>query len=401
MTEEQDKYAQRLIEAGMPSEQAYAIASKKAEQEPWLDKSSKPKAAVVDKYKPKSAFDHLPDLPTPPQVSSVPVPVKETKIDYRQGNIPVWVKDLIDTHLAIEQDDAKKAGALGFMARSLILATLPYRDQKNADGTPKESFTRKNGDFRLRIVAGYTGGIPFGIYPRLLMSWVNTEAVRKQSPVIELGDSLRIFLRDVLDLRSTSGGKRGTGTLVTEQMKRLFGSLVTAQFESKQAARGFSMSNIMIAERLELGDSMDALWEPQEHNEAGHWQSRVRLTNSFFQECIENPVPIDLRAYKALRGSAMAMDIYTWLTFRMSYLKDRSKPIRWEALMLQFGSGIGAFAEGEEATKRAVFNFRRDFLKNLQLVQIVYPDARIDTTDTGLILLPSRPHVLAHQARLF
>ena len=60
------------------------------------------------------------------------------------------------------------------------------------------------------------------------MSWVTTEAVRTGSPVIELGDSLRVFLRDVLELRSTGGGARGSGSRVTEQMKRLFGSLLTA-----------------------------------------------------------------------------------------------------------------------------------------------------------------------------
>ena len=61
------------------------------------------------------------------------------------------------------------------------------------------------------------------------MSWVATEAVRKQSPVIELGESLGLLLGDALELRSSGGGVRGSSTRVTEQMKRLFGSLVTAQ----------------------------------------------------------------------------------------------------------------------------------------------------------------------------
>ena len=99
--------------------------------------------------------------------------------DFRSNKpVPSWIREVIETHLAIETEDAKQAGALGFMARALVIATMPYKDQKNPDGTPKESFTRQNGDFKLRIVAGYDGGIPFGIYPRLLMSWVTTEAVR-------------------------------------------------------------------------------------------------------------------------------------------------------------------------------------------------------------------------------
>jgi len=176
--------------------------------------------------------------------------------DFRSSKpVPSWIREVIETHLAIETEDAKKAGAPGFMARALVIATMPYKDQKNPDGTPKESFTRQNGDFKLRIVAGYDGGIPFGIYPRLLMSWVTTEAVRKQSPVIELGDSLSIFLRDVLDLRSTGGGKRGTATRVSEQMKRLFGSLITAQYSGSQEKRGFVMKNVLIADELEVDEN--------------------------------------------------------------------------------------------------------------------------------------------------
>ena len=125
-------------------------------------------------------------------------------IDYRSNApLPKWVSEVIEAHLAIEQEDARSAGALGFMARALVLATMPYKDPKT------DAYVRSNGDFRLRIVAGYEGGIPFGIYPRLLMSWVTTEAVQNKSPVIELGDSLSQFLREVLELRSTGGGRRG------------------------------------------------------------------------------------------------------------------------------------------------------------------------------------------------
>ncbi|HEX7719698.1 MAG TPA: replication protein RepA, partial [Woeseiaceae bacterium] len=223
-------------------------------------------------------------------------------LDYRSDQpIPEWVREVIDTHLAIESEDAKSAGALGFMSRALVIATMPYKDPK------ADVFKRQNGDFRLRIVAGYEGGVPYGIYPRLLMSWVSTEAVRTRSPLIELGDTLRDFLHNVMDLRSTGGGKRGSGGRVAEQMKRLFGSLITAQYSGGQDHRGFLLKNVLIADELALDDDKDGLWTPQASHEAGRWRSSVRLTNSFFQECITNPVPIDLRAYKALRGSPLAM----------------------------------------------------------------------------------------------
>lgn len=314
-------------------------------------------------------------------------------IDFRSPHaVPDWVRDVIEAQLAIDTEDAKKAGTLGFMARALVIATMPYKDQKNPDGTPKESFTRQNGDFKLRIVAGYDGGIPFGIYPRLLMSWVTTEAVKNQSPIIELGESLRAFLRDVLDLRSSSGGKRGTATRVNEQMKRLFGSLITAQYATND--KKFTLKNVLIADSFELNEDEDAaLWTPQSKGEAGAWQSKVKLTNNFFQECVTRPVPIDLRAYKALRGSPLAMDIYTWLTYRMSYVESKTRPISWESLMMQFGSGYGLASSNPSSVRQAVADFKRAFLKALKSVLIVYPEATVEAGSSGLILYKSPTHI--------
>jgi len=311
-------------------------------------------------------------------------------VDYRKS-VPKWVKDAIEEHLGHDIEDAKHAGALGFMARALVMATMPYKDPKT------DAFTRKNGEFKLRILAGYEGGIPYGIYPRLLLSWVTTEAVRCQSPVIELGDSLRGFLRDVMELRSNSGGSRGTATRVSEQMKRLFGALITAQYTGDlgNGRKGFKLRNVMIADDLELNgedwalddnnDSGTALWRPQGQEEAGRWQSTVRLNQNFFQECIDRPVPIDLRAYKALRGSPLAMDVYTWLTYRMSYTERRTRPIPWASLMLQFGSNF--------KNEQAVRDFKKAFLKALKAVALVYPQAQVEVKDNGLVLIPSPTHI--------
>ena len=318
-------------------------------------------------------------------------PARSLDVDYRTGQVPGWVREVIETQLAIESEDAKSAGSLGFMARALVLATMPYKDPKT------DVFMRRNGDFRLRIVAGYDGGIPYGIYPRLLMSWVATEAVRRQSPVLELGDSLRGFLREVMDIRSASGGSRGAHTRVSEQMKRLFGSLVSAQYTGSRAPT-FTLRNVLIAQELHLDerdgglfdepDEPGRLWTPQNAGDVGRWRSRLLLSDGFFQECITHPVPIDLRAYKALRGSPLAMDAYTWLSYRMSYTHRRTQPIRWESLMMQFGSNYNP--ANFEQSKR---DFKKNFLRALKLVQIVYPEANVLTDESGLVLLPSRTHV--------
>jgi hypothetical protein len=335
---------------------------------------------------------------------SIKTPAPQT-FDFRSTKpLPQWVREVIDESMAIESESARAAGQLGFMSRALVLATMPYRDPKSA------VFERQNGDFKLRILAGYEGGVPYGVYPRLLMSWVTTEAVRTQSPELNLGASLAAFLRDVMGV-DAGGGVRGSSTRVSEQMKRLFGSFVTAQYSGKMQSRGFMLKNILIAEEAEFTEadmreldkisaprklagkggetpSGDALWQPQAAAELGAWQSKLRLTNTFFQECVSNPVPIDLRAYRALRGSAMAMDIYTWLTWRLNNLSKPSRPIPWEALQTQFGTSLALDEQGRR-------DFKKAFLKYLKIVLTIYPQANLEVTDRGLILKPSRPHIPA------
>lgn len=385
--QQREAYRLRLIESGLTIEEATQIARRTTIQNHRI--------ASSDTSSPITQTDQIatPEKNTPPQADQV----TSTEIDYRKGKIPAWVQEVIETHFAIEAEDARNAKSVGFMARALVIATMPYKDPK------ADVFKRENGDFRLRIVAGYEGGVPYGIYPRLLMSWVTTEAVRTQSPLIELGDSLSIFLRDVLDIQR-GGGKRGSSTRVAEQMKRLFGSLITAQYTDNMQNRGFMLKNIIIADDLELYEEdiqlesededtdKSTLWIPQEKGLAGTWKSKVRLSNGFFRECIDKPVPIDLRAYKALRGSPLAMDVYTWLTYRMSYTERRTRPIRWEALMGQFGSNY--------TTLRAVLDFKKAFLHALKTVLVVYPLANVEVTDNGIILLPSPPHV-SKQRELF
>ena len=105
------------------------------------------------------------------------------------------------------------------------------------------------------------------------------------------------------------------------------------------------------------------------------------MSAEFFDELVAHAVPIDLRALKALKGSPLALDIYSWLTYRMSYLR---KPclIPWEALQMQFGADYGRQRD-----------FRRKFLAHLGDVLHVYPAARLSEQPAGFLLRPSLTHV--------
>jgi len=82
---------------------------------------------------------------------------------------------------SLESVDALSAGALGFMPRLLVLTTLPHRRPEC------HRFERVNGRHTLRMSAPRRVGLPYGSYPRLLLAYLTTQAVRTKSPQIDLG----------------------------------------------------------------------------------------------------------------------------------------------------------------------------------------------------------------------
>ena len=276
---------------------------------------------------------------------------------------------LITQSMAIEAEDAAKAGAVGFMARALVQATLPHSK------TAGNEFSRTNGNFTLSLLAPSHVGLPYGAIPRLLLSWMTTEAVRTKSRELELGDSLSGFMRE-LDL-IPKAGRWGTTLRLKEQMTRLFASSVTCTYSDK---RGVAMQSVNVVDAAQLW------WNPKDPKQAALWKSTVSLGERFYNEIIERPVPIDIRALAALKRSPMALDIYLWLTYRMSYL-NTPVSIPWAALSIQFGAGY-----------KEVRQFRAAFLRELKRVLVVYPEAKVRVMEAGLdggalMLSPSKTHI--------
>jgi len=274
------------------------------------------------------------------------------------------VDSLINQALAIEDESAQDAGSLGFMARAMVQATLPHRKVEGNE------FTRVNGNYSLSIMAPSRIGLPYGTIPRLLLAWVTTEAVKTKERELELGDSLSAFMRE-LDMVPT-GGRWGSITRLKDQTRRLFASSITAIYEKGPA---FAVVNQAVA------DSATFWWDTKSPEQAGLWKSSVILSEKFYHEVIDRPVPIDMRAIKALKKSPMALDIYTWLTYRMSYLK-KPAVIPWSAVAAMFGSDYALLRQ-----------FKAAFLVELKKVVLIYPQVQVEPTEHGLLIRPSLTHI--------
>ena len=209
--------------------------------------------------------------------------------DNEDDDLDQFVRDVLMT----EAEEARQAGAVGFIARALTQATMPHKAPSDNE------FTRQNGHFTLTMMSPRQVGLPYGSIPRLLLSWMTTEAVRTRSPVLELGPTLSAFMAELGLARR--GGERGDITRFRNQTMRLFCSTVSCRYEDKTQDVG---GNLNIVEKYSLW------WNPKAPDQMPLWKSTVTLGNSFFNEIIDRPVPVDMRALKALKRSPMALDIY-------------------------------------------------------------------------------------------
>lgn len=281
----------------------------------------------------------------------------ETKID-----------KLINEAFLIEAEEAKRAGALGYMAKSLVQANLPHKKPTTNE------YKKINGNYSLIILAPSEIGLPYGTMPRLLLSWITTEAVKKKSKEITLGDNLSDFMRN-LGLKVT-GGRWGSITSLKTQSTKLFSSRFSLIYKDK---------NSIAVNNLDIVKQAFTFWNHNSPEEKSLFQSTLVLDNEFFNEIITNPVPLDLRAVKALRSSSLALDIYCWLTYRVSYLRKKTL-MPWPALMAQFGSEY-------QQNNKGRYEFKRSFKNALKQVTVVYPELNIEEDNEGIMIKPSRSHI--------
>ena len=261
---------------------------------------------------------------------------------------------------------------LGFMARMMALCSLPRTNPGN-----RLQYKRVNGPFTLYMTAGGGNKLPYGNLPRLILAWVSTEAVRTQSRVLILGSSLSEFMR-TLGMEDRSGSPRGDRTRLRNQMDRLFHSHVQLIYEDEQHKASVSS---------QVADRTDLWWNPKRPDELSLWDSKILLSEAFFNEIISHPVPLDMNTLKALKRCALGLDLYLWLTYRIFTLKSLQR-LTWQQLYRQFGTD-----PAKASDKFIVRNFRQNVLRELKKIKLAWPELNYTTAKGVLILHPSKPSI--------
>jgi replication initiator protein len=260
---------------------------------------------------------------------------------------------------------------VGFLYSGLCQAALPHRqipdDQHWEIKSEHVSLLVEPGRLSRLHGPATLVGVPYGSRARLIMLYLQSEAMRTGKREVRLGRSMRDWMTK---MGVASGGK--SIVAVRDQARRI--SLCRLSFQVRfSGSKGVGVRSQSIVDTaffLDYDDDQETLF-PEE----------ARLSPTFFEELQQHCVPLEEPAIRAINNNSMALDLYAWAAFRLHALKA-PVPISWTALKGQFGTGF-----------QRMNHFRATFLSNLELAMAVYPDARIDVTQRGLTLRPSPPPV--------
>lgn len=241
-------------------------------------------------------------------------------------------------------------------------------------------FERSSGAVSLLLEAGRTfqrgkwveQPLPYGTRPRLVMVHIAGEALRTRSRQVEIGDSIYEFLQRLgID---TNGGPRGGYTMFRKQMEAL---------AACQMMLGMSLPDRDVTINTQPISRFEAWLTKDNNGPRPLWPGMLELSQEFFDTLQEHAVPLDHRALAALKHSAMALDIYTWLAHRLHRVrKPDGTMVSWANLKDQFGQEY-----------RVAKDFKKEFRDALRQVHAVYPEAKLDAVPGGLLLSPSPPPV--------
>lgn len=269
----------------------------------------------------------------------------------------------VETAFAVMTDEQQR---VGIMHAGFAMTALPH---KHLD---VPVWLRESANIRLRVDSGADAdgnlvGVPYGSMARMILLYLQSEAVKTRSREVELGRSMNHWLKQ---MGIDNGGK--TYKLVREQSKRL--SLCRLTFYQVTAT----------STQITNGSFVRSAILPADTNESqmSLWREVVRLDEDFYKSLIEHPMPVQEAAIRQIGGRSMAIDVYVWLTYRLHNL-ERPTPITWAALYQQFGAGFALLRK-----------FRGVFRENLSLALAAYPAAHVAEDERGVILYPSDPPVL-------
>ena len=198
------------------------------------------------------------------------------------------------------------------------------------------------------------------------------EAWRTGNPMIHLGERLDAFIERITGHRPSA---RERAALLDQ---------VRAMAESRiYMAIATTREDIPIRQQANVS-IISGMYGQKAKDDAFRIETPefIRLDDIYFEYLAKHSVPLDEGAIRALRHSAAALDLYTWIAHRVHRVPPwREDRFPWQELREQCSARYARLAD-----------FKRFFRCHFRAVQAVYPEANA-TLDPheGLTLRHSPP----------
>jgi len=298
---------------------------------------------------------------------------------YQQLDLWHDVADQCDAPRVLDDMD------VSFLHKSFCIAGLPLRAPKN----PKEPYTRNDNRFALTIAPNsfmlpggdmVHVGIPYGPKSRLLAMWMATEVRdherRTDNRWLEIGRGTH-WLRSI-GVEPVSG-RRGSLNAVKDQLVRLAFSQFTMVMKNGAVGDTMFKSDRLIESSV-FGDGDFELYLCGDLGKMA-WPKGIELSERAFDRFRKYSIPVPTARLARIAHSAMAIDIFAFLCYRLPHLSPReTELVTWRQLISQFGSG-------ETPSK-----FRETFEASIRCALDAYPEANVDLRPKeGLMMRWSDP----------
>ena len=267
----------------------------------------------------------------------------------------------------------EEAGRIGITHAGFAMTSLPHR-------RIGERVWRRQGHRTTLVVesgptsSGGDVGVPYGSVARMILLYLQTEAIRTGSREVDLGRSMFAWMAKMgLD----HGGQNYK--MVTEQAARISACRLTFFTDLGEGAER-RHNGAFVQDAITLSGMRDEA-------QPSLWQPRVRLDEGFWRSLREHPIPVREEAVRAIGARSLAFDVYVWLAYRLHSLNRRT-PVSWPALHAQFGGGF-----------KLLKQFKPTFRDAVAVATAVYPEAVVNLEPEGLVLHPSPPAVPRQQGK--
>jgi Plasmid encoded RepA protein len=283
--------------------------------------------------------------------------------------VPEKQRLLVDIAAEVMADERQN---IGISYTGFCLTSLPHKRLPDDEAWEKHGHrvTLLVEPGRLKTAKGEMRlyGVPYGARARMILLYLQTQAVRTSSPQVALGRSMRNWMER---MGLAVGGE--TARSLREQSARISACSLKFFWEGDEDnARGFKRGAIVDSGlQFAVGDS----------SQGTLWEDQVTLDPVFYKALRDHPVPLQEAAIRQLRDRSMSLDLYVWLAWRLHTIAKLT-PISWPAVHAQFGAGFDK-----------LFHFKPRFTEALAAAVAAYPEARVEIDEKGVILHPSRPPI--------